>query len=153
MTVPTELSRQSRTARPELLPRAVINESLRILVAEDDDINRLVIGGVLDNLGYRYTIVEDGYAAVSAALKDHFSLILMDLQMPGMSGYEATSRIRQIGGWNALVPIVALTAHAQTEVRPKIMASEMQDHLTKPFSPAELEAVVDRWTTPARVAI
>ena len=71
---------------------------------------------------------------------------LMDLQMPGMGGAEATAAIRRAGGSRSRVPIIAVTAHAMKEVREEILAAGMQDLITKPIDKEELAATIERWT-------
>jgi signal transduction histidine kinase/ActR/RegA family two-component response regulator len=119
----------------------------RILVAEDNDINRHVITAMLKKLGHSPVITDDGNAAVRAALAEDFDLILMDIQMPGMSGFQATEQIRQAGGPRSTVPIVALTAHAVKGVREEVLAAQMQDHVTKPIDLATLDTAIRSWAT------
>ena len=108
-----------------------------VLVAEDNPTNQRVVRGHLRLLGYRYTLVDGGAAAVEALCKpDHgFDAVLMDCQMPDMDGYEATARIRAYekahGGGR--VPIVALTAHAMPGDRDAVLQAGMDWYLAKPF--------------------
>jgi CheY-like chemotaxis protein len=122
------------------------DERLRLLIVEDNEINQLVIVAMIEQLGHRTVVVQDGVEAVAAALSDDFDLILMDLQMPRMGGVEATERIRQAGGRRSKVPIVAVTAHAMPKVRSEILAAGMQALVTKPIDPKELAAVIERWS-------
>ncbi|MGB8840907.1 MAG: MHYT domain-containing protein [Aliidongia sp.] len=131
-------------ARPDRATRA--DEGLRLLIVEDNEINQLVIVAMIEQLGHRAVVVQDGVEAVAAALSDDFDLILMDLQMPRMGGVEATERIRQAGGRRSEVPIIAVTAHALPKVRSEILTAGMQALVTKPIDPKELAAVIERWS-------
>jgi CheY-like chemotaxis protein len=129
---------QSRTQRP---PRPQ-----RILVAEDNGTNQIVVKGMLRLVGYvDVTMVEDGQQVLDAVQREHFDAILMDCRMPVMDGYEATARLRA-GGWR--LPIIALTANVSEEQRQKCLAAGMDDFLSKPMEAAQLAQVLDRWTAP-----
>jgi two-component system sensor histidine kinase/response regulator len=99
-----------------------------------------------DRPGAPLSLAADGHEAATAALSGDYDLILMDLQMPEMGGAEATAVIRQAGGGRGQVPIIALTAHAMTEVREEILAPGMQDLVTKPTDPRESAAVIQQWS-------
>ncbi|MFN0166260.1 MAG: PAS domain-containing protein [Bryobacteraceae bacterium] len=115
-----------------------------ILVAEDHPINQRVITMLLERLGYRVRIVDDGNQAVEAALAGEFDLVLMDCQMPDMDGFEATRAIR-VCEKNRRTPIVALTANALDGFREKCLAAGMDDYLTKPIRMEDLSAKVSVW--------
>jgi signal transduction histidine kinase/DNA-binding response OmpR family regulator len=121
----------------------------RILLAEDNPVNQEVALGMLENLGCTAELAASGLEAVEAALRAGFDLILMDCQMPGMDGYEATQRIREheqaAGGKKEPTPIIALTAHAMQGDREKCIAAGMDDYLSKPFSQEQLLEVFERW--------
>jgi signal transduction histidine kinase/CheY-like chemotaxis protein len=119
---------------------------LHILVAEDNEINQVIVAEVLAGMGHQVSLVADGREAAAAALSRDFDLILMDLQMPGMGGVEATAAIRHHGGRRGRIPVIALTAHAMTEVREEILAAGMQDMVTKPIDPGDLATVIQRWS-------
>ncbi|GAB6063431.1 hypothetical protein JCM30394_21610 [Deferrisoma palaeochoriense] len=114
----------------------------RVLLAEDNPTNQVVARGLLEEMGCRVDVVPDGRAAVEAWAKGGYDLILMDCQMPGMSGYDATREIRRRGG---TVPIVALTAHAMAGDREACLAAGMDDYLAKPFRRAQLAELLGRW--------
>jgi CheY-like chemotaxis protein len=124
----------------------------RILLAEDNPVNQEVALGMLENLGCTAELAASGLEAVEAALRAGFDLILMDCQMPGMDGYEATQRIREheqaAGGKKEPTPIIALTAHAMQGDREKCIAAGMDDYLTKPFNLEQLSAALHRWLRP-----
>ena len=125
----------------------IVARNLRILVAEDTPANQIVIRAMLEKLGHRPQIVGDGIEAVAAATAGRFDLIFMDVQMPGMDGYEATRRIRLLPGPAARTPIVALTAFAQPSDRDRALRSGMTDYLPKPIRLIELTTMIDRVTT------
>ncbi|MEQ1505364.1 MAG: ATP-binding protein [Myxococcota bacterium] len=124
-------------------------DGVEVLVAEDNAVNREVVRGMLGALGARVTVVTDGVDAVAHALSSRVDVVLMDCQMPRMDGYEATRRIREqeVG---QRVPIVALTASALSHDRDRSIAAGMDDHLSKPFTLAELRSMVHRWATSTR---
>ena len=111
---------------------------LSVLVAEDNPLNQAMLSDTLTEAGARVTMVEDGRAAVEAvrnAGQDAFALVLMDVQMPEMNGYEAT---RQIHAFAPDLPVVGQTAHAFGEDREKCLAAGMLTHIAKPIDPDEL---------------
>ncbi len=122
----------------------------RILVAEDNAINRLVAVGLLQNLGYAVQTVEDGRQAVEAVGREDYDLVLMDLHMPELDGFAATAAIREREGAGRRLPIVAVTADALEGDREKSRAAGMDDHLAKPLTPERLAEVLERWTAPGR---
>ncbi len=118
-----------------------------ILLAEDNEVNRMVTEGILKKLGYNFHTVEDGQQAVDALNKNQYDLILMDCMMPNLDGIEATKLIRQNEKAHKTdhTPIVALTAkNAESEERTCIAAG-MDDFLSKPSTYVELEDTLRRW--------
>ncbi len=129
---------------------------LRILLVEDNEINREVVQGMLRNLGYVVDIVANGAEAVEVVGHRRYDLILMDCQMPLLDGYQATRRIRALereaakarpagSGRPRRVPIVAMTANALTGDREQCLAAGMDDYLRKPFTLEQVGAVLARW--------
>ena len=118
----------------------------RILVAEDNEINQLVITSMLKNAGHNVTLAVDGREAVQFALDRDFDLVLMDIQMPELSGMEAAKEIRKAPGPRSQVPIVALTAHVMENVKEEVIAAGMQDHLSKPISRKDVENAIVKWS-------
>ena len=116
----------------------------RILLAEDNAVNQKVAVRLLEKLDYHVEVVADGRAALAAWQTGGFDLILMDCQMPGMDGYEATRAIRGLEQGKSHIPIVALTAHAMKGDEEKCRAAGMDDYLTKPIDRDQLEICVDR---------
>jgi CheY-like chemotaxis protein len=112
---------------------------LRILLAEDNPVNQKLAALLLKREGHDVTVVGDGNAAVRAVGQGSFDVVLMDLQMPEMDGFEATAAIRAAEqGTGRHLRIVALTAHAMKADRDKCLAAGMDDYLTKPIDPARL---------------
>jgi PAS domain S-box-containing protein len=115
----------------------------RILVAEDNLTNQLVILAQLDKLGFGATAVMNGADAVKALLEEQYDLVLMDCQMPSMDGYEAARRIRASG--RVGIPIVAVTAHAMAGDREKCLNAGMNDYISKPVGLGRLAEVLAKW--------
>jgi signal transduction histidine kinase/ActR/RegA family two-component response regulator len=122
-----------------------------ILVAEDNIVNQKIVRKVLDNMGFRATIVGDGRAAVEAWKSGSFDLILMDCQMPELDGYQAAAEIRRRESGADHIPIIALTAHAMKGTDELCKAAGMDDHLTKPIDRTRLKATLDRFLPVDRV--
>ena len=123
--------------------RVKINAS--ILLAEDNKINQVVARVLLERIGCRVTIVENGVEACSAIQQNAYDVVLMDCQMPVMSGFEATKRIRSLETSGRRTPIIALTAGVLQEERERCYACGMDDFLSKPISPNDLEHALERW--------
>jgi signal transduction histidine kinase len=119
-------------------------EGLRILIVDDNRTNRIVGLKTLEALGADADTAESGEAAISAMITVPYDLVLMDINMPGMDGMEATRRIRQLGGALAQTPIIALTADAMSHHTAAYRAAGMNGFVPKPFSPSELLAEVMR---------
>jgi len=124
---------------------AAPERSLRVLVADDNEVNRMVMEAILSGLGHAVAFAEDGEQAVSLATGQHWDIVLMDLHMPHMDGLEATQAIRALPHvQRSQVPIVALTADVFPETRERCEAAGVQDFLTKPVDTAELAACLQR---------
>ncbi len=109
----------------------------RVLLAEDNEVNQLVARELLERVGMQVVIAADGARAVAEAEKGVFDIVLMDIQMPVMDGYEATRTLRSNKRFHTL-PIVAMTAHAISGAREKSLEAGMNEHLTKPIDPDSL---------------
>ena len=142
---PAEAGVQRIVTRHSLADRE--KRKARILLAEDNAINRKVALKTLERMGYAAEAVDDGLAAVEALSRRRFDLVLMDVQMPLMDGITATRRIRDAASpiLDHEVPIVALTAHAMADDRAACLAAGMNDYLTKPIQPDKLAAVIALW--------
>jgi CheY-like chemotaxis protein len=117
-------------------------EGLRVLIVDDNRTNRIVGMKTLEALGATADTAEGGEAAIEAMRTVAYDLVLMDINMPGMDGMEATRRIRQLGGAVARTPIVALTADVMSHHTAAYRAAGMNGFVPKPFSPSELLAEV-----------
>ena len=115
--------------------------SMRILVVEDQADNRQIIRDMLAVTDYEITEVETGEEALAAIAKQRPDLILMDIQLPTMDGYEATRRIKADASLRS-IPIVAVTSYALTGEEKKARAAGCDDYVPKPFSPRELLAKI-----------
>ncbi len=122
-----------------------------VLVAEDNEINRRVIVGMLKRIGCQATFAADGREALRLVQGRDFSLVLMDCQMPVMDGFEASRAIRELGGDYARLPIVALTANVLPADREACLEAGMNDFLPKPVKLDLLRSAVLRWAGDATV--
>lgn len=122
---------------------------IRVLVAEDNDVNEIVFEQILEGIGVGFRIVSNGQEAVAAWQAAVPDLILMDISMPGMNGLQATQAIRDAEAAGAdkcaHVPIIAMTAHAMSGDKERCFAAGMDDYLSKPVSPEKLESIIEKW--------
>jgi CheY-like chemotaxis protein len=127
---------------PELAREAA--ESLRVLLAEDNAVNRKVATTLLEKRGHHVVVTSNGKEALAALQKDSYDLVLMDVQMPEMDGFEATRTIRGLELGTALhQQIIALTAHAMIGDRERCLEAGMDGYLTKPLRPQELDQLLE----------
>jgi CheY-like chemotaxis protein len=118
---------------------------VQILLVEDNEINQLVAMDVLQSIGLQVTIANDGNEALDLVKNNHFDAVLMDIQMPGMDGYQTTVQIRQDEHANAAqLPIIAMTANAMESDRQKALEAGMNDYVSKPVDVATLASVLLR---------
>ena len=118
-----------------------------ILVAEDNEINQLVIIGLLEQLGYQAVIAQNGYEVLELVDQQEWKLILMDIHMPEMDGYEATQRLRKLKQMNR-IPIIALTADVMMQERPEALKLGLNDILIKPVDEKQLSDMLEKWLNP-----
>jgi CheY-like chemotaxis protein len=140
-----ELASCPHVAAPRAPPGAAAadkSERLRVLVADDEAINRGIASSFLQRAGHEVVCVADGVAAVTAAALEDFDVIFMDVRMPGMNGLEATRQIRKLPGTRGKPRIVAVTAQAFAEQIALCREAGMDDHLAKPFKQAMLLAAL-----------
>jgi two-component system sensor histidine kinase/response regulator len=131
-------------------------DGARILLVEDNEINQQIAAELLESAGAHVTIANNGREAVQILCDGKeaptFDLVLMDLQMPEMDGYQATAKLCSDSRFSAL-PIIAMTAHATIEERERCLASGMIDHVSKPIDPAMLFDTVGRYYRPAQARL
>ena len=130
------------------LPPDVAQHPMHILVVEDNEVNQLVIGAMLGQMGHRCEIVSDGRTAIERARSAEWDCILMDIQMPGMDGVAATRAIRAQPGEAGRVRIIALTANAMDEDHRRYLAAGMDDHVAKPIEREMLARALARCRAP-----
>ncbi|MCG3195323.1 MAG: Sensor histidine kinase RcsC [Thermoanaerobaculia bacterium] len=136
--------------KPPIITRHSLAESaprrqVSILLAEDNAVNQLVTTRILEKASHRVSAVTNGKDAITALTRYSYDLVLMDVQMPEMDGFEATETIRQREGGMQHIPIIAMTAHALKGDRERCLSAGMDDYIPKPIRPTDLLAVVDRW--------
>lgn len=123
---------------------------LRILLVEDNPVNQLVARRQIERQGHSVVVADNGRSALNHLMNGSFDLVFMDVQMPDMDGLEATRLIREReGAQGQHVPIIALTAHTRQQDLDQCLAAGMDHYLSKPFTPEELRAAIER----ARVAV
>ncbi len=119
-------------------------EGINILLVEDNDINRLYASSILKTWDCLFETAENGYVALQKLKKHTFDIILMDIQMPIMDGFEATKAIRMGNTGISKIPIIALTANATKKSTEKCISAGMDDCIVKPFTPEDLLAVLEK---------
>ena len=124
-------------------------EPLRILVAEDNHINQMLISALIEKTGHRCDVVGNGLEAVEAVRTAPYDLVLMDIQMPEMDGPTATGLIRQLPGAVADIPIIAVTANAMEGHREEYLDAGMNDYVSKPIDPILLMEAIARVCPPS----
>lgn len=117
----------------------------RILLAEDNDINKMIVLEMLEETGVDIDIAANGADALDQLQRQHYDLVLMDIQMPIMDGYQTTRKIRSMGGPFESIPIIAMTAHALEGDSNKSLEAGMDYHVSKPFEPQELISLILRF--------
>jgi len=138
----------NRLSLPAPPPQELQPNGMKILVAEDNEINLKVVHAHLQALGYEVDAVNDGVAALEALKEGHrYAAVIMDGQMPNMDGYQTTrtQRARESEAGQRRVPIIALTAHAMPGDRRTAFAAGMDDYLSKPFTQKQLQKALIRW--------
>lgn len=148
-TLMREIARGGRRVETAALPlkseEPTISRMLRILLAEDNQINAILATTLMRRAGHKVDVAANGEEAVAAAAGGAYDIIFMDMHMPICDGLEASRRIRALGGGVGITPIIALTANAMPSDRQKCMAVGMSDFLSKPFEPADLNAMLAKW--------
>src|SRR3954469_4878312 len=128
-----------------MLPAELPDRRLHVLLAEDNAVNQRLPAGPLRRAGHKVTIAANGVEAITAMRRQSFDVVLMDVQMPEMGGFEATAAIRAAeADRGSRLPIVAMTAHAMKGDRERCLAAGMDEYITKPLDPKQLCAIVER---------
>jgi PAS domain S-box-containing protein len=125
----------------------------RVLVVEDNEVNRIVAVELLERRGCSVTTACEGREGLAALERECFDVVLMDCQMPEVDGYEATRRLRASGGPAAQTPVVAMTAHALPEDRARCLDAGMDDYLAKPIGSEDLDRVLARFAPPSAPSV
>lgn len=142
LNVPEPTTHQSGQPTPVVPVTAIGAIEDRVLVADDNEMNRLVVSHMLKSMGYGVAVAVDGEEAVALAKASSYAFVLMDIDMPKMNGVEATVAIRELGGPASEVPIIALTANAMSGDRERYLAAGMDDYLSKPITKAALASAL-----------
>ncbi len=143
-----ELGYLQKTRAETQTSDAPLRKNIRVLVAEDHPLSQKVMRGMLMKLGIEATAVSNGDQALRAVQRNRFDIVLMDVEMPIMNGFEATEKIRAWERENGMreVPIIAMTAHIMDEHKERGLRAGMNAHLTKPIELAQLQDILQRWT-------
>jgi len=135
-------------SEPQVIAPASLNpeplSGIRVLVAEDNAFNQMFIGEMLEQFGASTVLVDNGLEALAALEKNHFDIVLMDLHMPAMDGYEATLEIRKRPHYASL-PVIAFTASVTAEEKRQCLDSGMNDFVGKPTHKKDLLTTLERW--------
>ena len=127
--------------------KEVRKKNLRILLAEDHPVNKLLAIKILERGGYHADSVSSGKEALEAVKHKKYDLILMDVQMPEMDGFEATGHIRELEKNGGHIPIIAMTAHAMKGDDQRCFDAGMDDYISKPVKPEVLFEIISKWTS------
>jgi len=141
----TAVERESNNLELPGKSREVPTANIRILIAEDNPANQMVMKHILERTGLQVDIVANGNEAIEAVSQIPYNVVLMDISMPEMNGMDATRKIRQLPGSESEIPIVALTAHAQTGDREQFLEAGMNDYLSKPIDSVSVLECVSQW--------
>ena len=132
-----------QSAPVEALPASSL-KGKTVLLAEDNEINQEIAIAILNSFGLEVELAENGLEAVQKIQTNQYALVLMDIQMPIMDGYQATRLIRKDDRFNAL-PIIAMTANAMNTDRAESLKAGMNEHIGKPFDPEALKRLLGKW--------
>ena len=143
---------ESSVADPGVLPPDPERKALRVLVVEDNAANQKVAIRMVERLGYRVDVASDGGEAIEMLNRTRYDAVLMDCQMPGMDGYDATRLIRKQEPAGRRVPIIAMTAAALAGDRELCLSAGMDDYISKPVKLHVVAAVLERWLAKSAVS-
>ncbi len=143
-----ENSETADKVKQQMKKEEIRREGIRILLAEDNAVNQRVAVSILTKKGYQVDVAVNGVEVLNALGEEAYHLVLMDVQMPVMGGFEATKKIRRKSGGvlNHKIPIIAMTANAMKGDREKCLKAGMDDYVSKPVKPKELFEAIERWT-------
>jgi len=146
LTLPFSLPESASDGVEEASDTAVLEalQGMRVLVAEDNIINQMIVEEILTSAGIEVTLADNGIRALEALKEGRFDVILMDIQMPEMDGLTATAQIRADHRYDNL-PVLAMTANAAAEHQAESMSVGMNDHLTKPIDVNQLYNALKKW--------
>lgn len=130
---------------------SILTTDVRALVVDDNDINLIVACEILKHYNMTVSQATSGPEAIELARETQFDILFMDHMMPDMDGIEATKEIRKLGGSNATVPIIALTANAIVGTREMFLANQLDDYISKPIDVSALNDIVRRWIPPEKI--
>lgn len=155
----TVLGQEESETKKQPKPRVTCNpvahrklRQVRILLAEDNPTNQKLAMALLGKAGYSVEAVENGKLAVDALKQSEYDLVLMDVQMPEMNGFEATQAIREMEGDRRHTPIIAMTAHAMKGDRERCLKAGMDDYVSKPIEPEQLSKVIEKFSVKTAVS-
>jgi CheY-like chemotaxis protein len=118
-----------------------------VLIAEDNAVNQRLVSRLLEKRGHQVVVAANGREALEAMERQSFDIVLMDLQMPELDGFEATAALRaREAGHGTHLPVIALTAHAMKGDRERCLAAGMDAYLSKPIRPQELDKLLELHT-------
>ncbi len=142
---PAESTRTATASNPAAERQA--DQSVQVLVIEDNSVNQILVEHILQSLGLTFTCVEDGQEGIKAFKQHRPSMIIMDVSMPVMNGYEATQAIRTIESQENWLrtPVIGTTAHAMSGDKQKCIDAGMDDYISKPLSVEGLSTIVTKW--------
>ncbi|WP_298520285.1 response regulator [uncultured Nocardioides sp.] len=144
-TLERVVSARSPEPPSEPEPADAVASKGTVLVVDDGEVNQIVAVGMLRHLGYAAEVAEDGHQAIEAVRRRRYDAILMDVQMPGMDGYDSTREIRRLEGDGARTPIIAMTASVTEGEIERCLAAGMDDYQAKPVQKAAIAEVLNRW--------
>jgi signal transduction histidine kinase/CheY-like chemotaxis protein len=145
--IPYDISTEKFTAAENQIAHfnpTDMKTDIKILIAEDNSMNQRLIKHLMNSWSFNYDLVFNGVQALEALKKQHYDLVLMDIQMPEMDGYTATSHIRNT--LKSSIPIIAMTAHAMTGEREKCLSAGMDDYLSKPINEKMLYTLIQKYS-------
>lgn len=142
--LPFAIAAHLDTTKPQTSEQSAIqNNEIKILIVEDNELNNLIVERFLTKWGFQHDNAENGKLALEKVKQAHYDLILLDLEMPVMNGYETTTAIRKLDGEKSKTPILALSASAMQDVQEKIFNLGMNGFVLKPFNPIELRRKIE----------